>query len=89
MRTIKEGKVNREARIQQPKVTNFIVPASEVNKPKSEIRLQQREIRRAARAVKEDRGEPVKPSPKIVKPSPKTDAVETQNPSHLLPNPKE
>ncbi len=80
VRTIKEGKVNREARIQQPKVTNFIVPASEVNKPKSEIRLQQREIRRAARAVKEDRGEPVKPSPKIVKPSPKTDAVETQKP---------
>ena len=85
VKTIKEGKVNREASIQQPKVTNFIVPASEVNKPKSEIRLQQREIRRAARAAKEDRGEPGKPSPKTVKPSPKTDSIETKKPATSPP----
>jgi len=88
VRTIKEGKVNRDTRIQQPKITNFIVPSSEVNKPKSEIRLQQREIRRAARAAKEDRGEPGKPSPKNVKPSPKTASIEPKKPATSPPKPE-
>jgi hypothetical protein len=49
---IQEGRVNREARIEQPKITNYIVPAGEMNRPKSEIKLQQREIkRRGERAV--------------------------------------
>jgi len=37
--------VARETRIQPPKITNHIVPAGEVNRPKSEIKLQQREIK--------------------------------------------
>jgi len=44
-KSIKEGRVNREARIEPPKSTNYIVPANEVNRPKAEIKLQQREIR--------------------------------------------
>jgi hypothetical protein len=42
---VKEGRVNREVRIEEPKITNPIVPAAEVNRPKSEIKLQQREIK--------------------------------------------
>ena len=49
VKSIKEGKVNREARIEQPKITNYIVPANEVNRPKSEIKLQQREIKTRAK----------------------------------------
>jgi|GEM_PF-496254 len=85
---IREGKVSREARIQQPKVTNLIVPATEVNKPKSEIKLQQRELRRAAKEIKEGPGEPGKPSPKIGKPSPKADGIETKKPVTLPPKPE-
>jgi hypothetical protein len=42
---IPEGKVNREARIEQPRATNYVVPARDVNRPKSEIELRQREIK--------------------------------------------
>ncbi|MCK7513966.1 MAG: hypothetical protein MZV70_64765 [Desulfobacterales bacterium] len=45
VKSIKEGKVNREARIETPKSTNYIVPANEVNRPKSEIKLQKKEIK--------------------------------------------
>jgi hypothetical protein len=48
---IQEGKINREVRIQQPKITNYIVPANEVNRPKSEIKLQQKEIKSAGKGV--------------------------------------
>ncbi len=51
VKSIPEGRVNREARIEAPKATNFIVPASEVNRPKSEIKLQQKEIKSAGRGV--------------------------------------
>jgi hypothetical protein len=45
VKNIPVGKVNKEARIEAPKVTNYIVPASEVNRPRSEIKLQQKEIK--------------------------------------------
>ena len=45
VKSIPEGRVNREARIEAPKGTNYIVPASDVNRPKSEIKLQQKEIK--------------------------------------------
>jgi hypothetical protein len=68
VKKIKEGKVNREARIETPKSTNHIVPAKEVNKPKSEIKLQQREIKTGSKpaqpekpAAKPERVAPVKP----------------------------
>jgi len=69
VKNIQEGKINREARIQQPKVTNFIVPANEVNKPKSEIKLQQKELKKTSRESKEGPVEPGKPSPKVSKPA--------------------
>ncbi len=48
---IKEGRVNREARIESPKTTNYIVPANQVNRPKSEIKLQQKEIKSAGKGI--------------------------------------
>jgi hypothetical protein len=73
VKSIPEGRVNREARIEAPKVTNYIVPASEVNRPKSEIKLQQKEIKSpgvagkpeqqpAQPAARPERVAPVKPS---------------------------
>ena len=59
---IPEGRVNREARIEAPRVTNYIVPVGEVNRPKSEIRLQQKEIRsRGEGTVGARPGVPAKP----------------------------
>ena len=55
VKSIPEGKVNREVRIEAPKVTNYIVPASEVNRPKSEIKLQQREIKSPGVAAKPEK----------------------------------
>jgi hypothetical protein len=51
VRSIKEGKVSREAWIEPPKTTNYIVPANQVNRPKSEIAPQQKEIKSAGRGV--------------------------------------
>ena len=67
VKSIPEGRVNREARIEAPKVTNHIVPAGEVNRPKSEIKLQQREIK--------SRGEGSKR-----KPVPAVDAAKPEQP---------
>jgi hypothetical protein len=52
-KSTKEGTVNREARIEPPKSTNYIVPANEVNRPKSEIKLQQREIKSSGRGAQQ------------------------------------
>jgi len=69
VKSIPEGKVNREVRIEAPKGTNYIVPANEVNRPKSEIKLQQREIKTSGKpgqqekpAAKPERVAPPKPS---------------------------
>jgi hypothetical protein len=45
IKSVKEGKINREARIEAPRITNYVVPANEMNRPKSEIKLQQKEIK--------------------------------------------
>ena len=45
---IPEGRVNPTVRVDQPRGTNYIVPAREMNRPKSEIPLQQREIKKRA-----------------------------------------
>jgi hypothetical protein len=63
VKNIPEGKVNREVRIEQPKITNYIVPAREVNRPKSEIKLQQREIKTQRKP-----GEQEKPGQPLIKP---------------------
>lgn len=68
---IKEGKVNREARIEQPKAANYIVPVNEVHRPKAEIKLQEREIKARGKsgqqeepAERPERVAPAKPSQK-------------------------
>ena len=62
VKAIPEGRVNREARIEAPRATNYIVPAGEVNRPKSEMRLQQKEIRsRGEGTVGARPGVPAKP----------------------------
>jgi hypothetical protein len=88
VKSIPEGKVNREVQIEAPKGTNYIVPANEVNRPKSEIKLQQREIKTSGKPVQEEkptakpgRVVPAKPTekaiekPKEVKPTER--AIET------------
>ena len=62
MKTIPEGRVSREARIEQPKITNYIVPATEVNRPKSEIKLQQKEIKTRAKPAQPTAPESVRPA---------------------------
>ena len=62
VKAIPEGRVNREARIEAPRVTNYIVPVGEMNRPKSEIRLLQKEIRsRGEGTVGARPGVPAKP----------------------------
>ena len=51
MKGLPEGRINREVRIEAPRVTNYIVPVSEVNRPKSEIKLQQKEIKRSGEGL--------------------------------------
>ena len=45
VKNIPVGKVTSEARIEAPKATNYIVPSSEMNRPRSEMKLQQKEIK--------------------------------------------
>jgi len=84
VKSIKQGKVNREARIEQPKTTNYIVPANQVNRPKSEIALQQREIKGAARGVP-----PAQPAqvvvPQHVAPAKPGQARQVVIPQHVAP----
>jgi len=62
VKSLPEGRVNREARIEAPKVTNYIVPANEVNRPKSEIKLQQREIKTSGKPGQQEKpGQPAGP----------------------------
>jgi hypothetical protein len=67
VKSLPEGRVNREARIEAPKVTNYIVPANEVNRPKSEIKLQQREIKTSGKPGQQEKpgqvGKPERVSP--------------------------
>ena len=84
VRSTKEGKVNREARIEPPKTTNYIVPANQVNRPKSEIALQQKEIKSAGRGVP-----PAQPAqvvvPQYVAPARPGQAKQVVVPQHVAP----
>ena len=77
VKSIPEGRVNREARIEAPKVTNYIVPASEVNRPKSEIKLQQREIKSPGAAAKPVQ-QPAQPGQPAARPEPVAPAKPSQ-----------
>ena len=84
VKSIPEGKVNREARIEPPKTTNYIVPANQVNRPKSEIALQQKEIKSAGRGVP-----PAQPAqvvvPQYVAPARPGQAKQVVVPQHVAP----
>jgi len=84
VKSIPEGRVSREARIQQPKIPNYIVPASEANRPKSEIQVQHKEIRTRTKS-----GELEKPAakPERVVPPPKPRELErpTTKPEGVAP----
>lgn len=84
VRNVKEGKVNREARIEPPKAVNYIVPANEVNRPKSEIKLQQREIKSAKKGIP-----PVQPAqvvvPRHVAPARPGQKKQVVVPEHVAP----
>ena len=83
VKSIPQGRVSRGARIEQPKIPNYIVPASEVNRPKSEMKFQQTEIKKgpastkpiSPRPPKPEVAEPTKPvSPRPPKPEVKAPA---------------
>ncbi|MFH1161073.1 MAG: DUF6600 domain-containing protein [bacterium] len=90
LKAIPEGKVNREVRVEQPRGTDHIVPAKEVNRPKSELKLPQREIKgggvRGVPSV--EPGQPAKPTERMMparpaqpaQPSPRTGRVAPTKP---------
>jgi hypothetical protein len=84
VRSIKEGKVNREARVEPPKTTNYIVPANQVNRLKSEIALHQKEIKSAGKGVP-----PAQPAqvviPQHVAPARPGQAKQVVVPEHVAP----
>ncbi len=50
VKNIHQGNVVQGARVPQPKMTNYIVPAAQVNRPISEVALQQREVKTSGKA---------------------------------------
>ena len=51
VKNIRQGAVNQQARVERPKMTNYIVPAADVNKPRAEVGLQQRDLRAAGKGL--------------------------------------
>jgi hypothetical protein len=72
---IREGKASRDARIQQPKTTNYIVPANEVNRPKSDLKLPQRELKGPGKGAQTQQGVPGKPGVQTSQPGSKPEGV--------------
>jgi len=83
-RSVREGKVNREARVEAPRSANYVVPANQVNRPKSEIALQQKEIKRSGGGVP-----PAQPAqvvvPRYVAPARPGQAKQVVVPEHVAP----
>jgi hypothetical protein len=73
VKSIIEGRGSRETRIEHPKITNYLVPVNEVNRPKSEIKLQQREIRSPCVAGKPEQrpGQPASRPERVAPEKPK------------------
>jgi hypothetical protein len=84
VKRIREGKINREARIESPKTTNYIVPADQANRPKSEIKLQQKEIKSSVKVAPK-----VQPAqvvvPQYVAPAKPGQARQVVVPQHTAP----
>jgi hypothetical protein len=85
VKSIPEGKVNREARIEPPKTTNYIVPANQVNRPKSEIKLQQKEIKGAGKGVPPAAQPALVVVPQYVAPARPGQAKQVVVPQHVAP----
>jgi len=83
VKSIPEGRVSREARIEEPKITNYIVPASEVNRPKSEIKLQQREIKTLGKPGRQDK--PVARPERVVPEKPVEREKPVARPERVMP----
>ncbi len=49
-RGIRQAQLTRDARVERPRVTNRLVPADQVDRPKSELRMQQRDLVRQERS---------------------------------------
>ncbi len=49
-RGIRQGQLATNARVERPRLTNRLVPADQVDRPKSELRMQQRELVRQERS---------------------------------------
>jgi hypothetical protein len=45
LKSIPEGKISREARVEQPRATDHFVPAKDVSRPRTELKLPQRQIK--------------------------------------------
>jgi hypothetical protein len=85
VKSIPEGKVNREARIEPPKTTNYIVPANQVNRPKSEIKLQQKEIKSTGKGVPPAAQPALVVVPQYVAPARPGQAKQVVVPQHVAP----
>ena len=83
VKSIREGKASRETRIEQPKITNNIVPASEVNRPKSEIKLQQREIKTRGKPGEQEK--PVAQPERVVPAKPVQQEKPVARPERVVP----
>ncbi len=84
VKRIEKGKIGREARIEQPRTTDYIVPANEVNRPKSEMKLRQKEIKHSGAGVR-----PAQPAqvvvPRYVAPAGPGQGKQVVVPQHVAP----
>ncbi len=82
VKSLPEGRINREARIAEPKAPNYLVPPDQVNRPKSEIRLQEREIKRRPEPVAPEKpGRIERPAP----PAPRPQEARPERPAPVKP----
>jgi len=83
VKSIPEGRISREVRIEPPKTTNYIVPANQVNRPKSEIKLQQREIK--SRGKPDEPGKPAARPERVVPTKPSEQEKPAVRPERVVP----
>ncbi len=84
VKKLPEGRISREARIQQPKIPNYIVPATKVNVPKSEIQVQHKEVRPRVKSTELEKP-PAKPEGKIPA-KPREAEKPTAKPERVVPS---
>ncbi len=97
VRNLKEGRISRDGGIEAPISTNYIVPASEVNRPKSEIQLEQKKIKtggKSGRTAEQrqvspeqpvQRGEPVDRTRQVAPAQPTQKGI---SPQHEIESPR-